>query len=284
MKHIYRLPVVTAVFMITIISLFLFVSLAKAVDTVTINEFLVHPSSGNPEWVELYNPNEIDLTTYWIDDDTNFVAADGEGSAKKQLTTLITTDPKHPYIELSSVLNNGGDHLVLFDQDGNIVDQYEYAEDPGENITLGRLPDGTGAIAALANITKGQTNSSGATETPTVTPEVTDTPTATPTETTPTATPTSTPTETPTVTPTTEPTVTATPTEVTPTPTSPTPTVTVTPTPTPTPTPQPDQRTIIDRLILPNLRLVCVQKFKSFTILGKHFQLPSNIHCNLQEI
>ncbi|MCB8963295.1 MAG: lamin tail domain-containing protein, partial [Ardenticatenales bacterium] len=47
---------------------------------IVINEFLARPSSGNPEWVELYNPTgvAIDLSGAWIDDSVG-------GGAPKQI-------------------------------------------------------------------------------------------------------------------------------------------------------------------------------------------------------
>ncbi|HSW48128.1 MAG TPA: lamin tail domain-containing protein, partial [Candidatus Saccharimonadales bacterium] len=139
---------------------------AYAENKILINEFVAHPSTGNKEWVEFYNPDSADISTYWIDDDTDF-ANDSGNSAKKNLLTLIKTNPQHPYIELSSVLNNDGDHVVLFDSSGNILDQYEYTTDPGEDIAIGRAPDGSGQIQLLAEGTKGNNNSGPA---PTATP------------------------------------------------------------------------------------------------------------------
>lgn len=162
---------------------------AYAENKILINEFVAHPSTGNKEWVEFYNPDSADISTYWIDDDTDF-ANDSGNSAKKNLLTLIKTNPQHPYIELSSVLNNDGDHVVLFDSNGNILDQYEYTTDPGEDIAIGRAPDGSGQIQLLAEGTKGN-NNSGPAPTATPTPSPTSTPAPTPT---PIKTPTSTPT------------------------------------------------------------------------------------------
>lgn len=163
----------------------------------TINEFIAHPSN-SVEWVEFYNPDHIDLSTYYIDDDTDFTSDVGS-SAKKSLQNINTTNPTYPYIELSSMLNNDGDHVVLFDSSGNVVDQYSYTSDPGVDISIGRFPDGIGTFQLLLSATKGNANSSGL---PTATPTPTDAPTPTPTPKVPTATPTPRPTVTPTPKPT----------------------------------------------------------------------------------
>lgn len=168
---------------------------------VKINEILVRPSSGNKEWVEFYNPDKIDLSTYYIDDDTNF-NSDAGSSPKKDLKEIQADDTQYPYLELtSSMFNNGGDYAVLFDNTGNIVDQYSYTKDPGTDVSIGRVPDGVGDFAILASATKGSANSQPQ-PSPTLSPTKEPTPTHTPSPTpikseqakAPTATPTSKPT------------------------------------------------------------------------------------------
>lgn len=123
-----------------------------------INEFLAHPSSTNNEWVEFYNPSGLDLTAYWLDDDTNFID-DTNSSAKKLLSSINTSNPQHPFLEYSSsFLNNGGDFVVLFAPDSTIVDQYQYNADPGLDISIGRSPDGIGSFQNCAVSTKGLAN------------------------------------------------------------------------------------------------------------------------------
>jgi hypothetical protein len=123
-----------------------------------INEILAHPSTGNKEWAEFYNPENIDLSTYHLDDDTDF-DSDAGSSSKKILSTYNNTNSSYPFFELSSFFNNGGDHVVLFDNSGQVVDQYEYVEDPGADTSLGRNPDGSGSFLALQNPTQGSPNS-----------------------------------------------------------------------------------------------------------------------------
>src|SRR5258706_3531972 len=120
-----------------------FTSIATPVfaSSLKINEVLVHPSSGNNEWVEIYNPDNTDISSFYIDDDTDFNNDTGN-SSKKILTGIQGVDTQFPYFELtSSMFNNGGDNVVLFDNNGIKLDQYSYSKDPGLHVALGRSPD-----------------------------------------------------------------------------------------------------------------------------------------------
>lgn len=150
-----------------------------AENKIVINEFMAHPGTGNNEWVEIYNPDGADISNYWIDDDTDF-GSDSGSSSKKSLSSINKDNQKYQYIELSSVLNNTGDLVVLFDAGGNIVDQYEYTDDPGQDVVIGRSPDGTGQFQKLSSSTRGQPNSTAA-PAPTPTSQPTPTPTRSPT-------------------------------------------------------------------------------------------------------
>lgn len=165
-----------------------FPSHAQASTNPVINEFLAHPKTGDKEWIELYNPDKTDLSNLFIDDDTSFNDDAGSGS-KKPLADLLASDSAYPYVELSSFLNNSGDSVVIFDSSGNIIDQTEYTDDPGTDISIGRYPDKTGTFVILAQSTKGSANSQPQ-PTPTTKPTNTPTPTPTPKTTTPTKTPT----------------------------------------------------------------------------------------------
>ncbi len=132
------------------------------------------------------------MTSYWIDDDADFVSDSGS-SAKKQITAVVQgADSRHSILELSSsMFNNDGDSVALFSLDGVLLDHYQYSNDPGEDISIGRSPDGAGGFALLTNATRGSANSQPKPpDTPT--PEPTSKPTRVPTET---KTPTSIPTE-----------------------------------------------------------------------------------------
>ncbi|MEK7521532.1 MAG: hypothetical protein AAB599_01885 [Patescibacteria group bacterium] len=187
---------------------FLILLFPSAISAATyINEFSAHPSGD--EWVEFYNPDGTDLTSYWIDDDTSFTDDSGS-TGKKLLSTLNTTSSTYPYIVLtSSMFNNSGDYVVLFSGDGTLIDSYQYTNDPGVDVIIGRSPNG-GAWSVGLTASQGATNPAAptATPTPTPTPAPTSTPTSAPSATS-TPTPTTKPTNTPT--PTTKPSNTPTP-------------------------------------------------------------------------
>jgi hypothetical protein len=150
-----------------VIILLVFLFTAKPVLAATlINEFMAHPGSGSSEWVEVYNPDNLDLSAFWIDDDTSFTSDSGS-SSKKSLSSIGTGI--YPYIDLNSMLNNSGDYIVLFSGDGTIIDQYQYTTDPGTDVTIGRSPDG-GSFVTLSTSSKGATNGSASTPSPSTSP------------------------------------------------------------------------------------------------------------------
>lgn len=147
-----------------------------------------NPTSPASEWVEFYNPDNLDISNYWIDDDTSFTDDSGS-STKKSLSSVVNNNQTYPYIDLSSILNNSGDYVVLFGSDETIIDQHQYTSDPGKDKTIGKSPDG-GSFITLETSTKGSSNGSSAAPTPSPTPTPTPSSTATPTPT-PTSAPTS---------------------------------------------------------------------------------------------
>ncbi|OGE33506.1 hypothetical protein A3D83_00870 [Candidatus Daviesbacteria bacterium RIFCSPHIGHO2_02_FULL_41_10] len=160
--------------------LFLFFGVTPVfASSVFINEFFPHPSSGNKEWVEFYNKDGVDLSSYWIDDDLSF-SDDTGSSAKKSLSSINKDNLLFPYFELSSFLNDPGDYVVLFSNDGNIVDQYQYTSDPGIDKSIGRIPDGDNWII-LSSSSKGSSNGDILPPSPTPTPTPSPTPSPTPT-------------------------------------------------------------------------------------------------------
>ncbi len=149
--------------------------------TVTINEFLPRPSSGSKEWVEFYNPQNIDISSYYLDDDADFNSDTGS-SSKKILSELNKDNSSFSYMETSSFLNNSGDFVVLFSPNGEIIDKYEYVEDPGIDVSVGRYPNGAGELTVLSSSTKGQLNNSPHVNTPTPIPTPISTSTPVPTK------------------------------------------------------------------------------------------------------
>ena len=163
-----------------------------AVNNIFINEFLANQSSGQAEWVEFYNLDYLDLTGYWIDDDTDFGPDGvGQGSDKKQLTAsnLNVSNPTFPYVTLSSSMFNDTcgsscDYVALFSPDGSIVDQFQYTSEmiEQEGKTIGRSPDGPNSFTVLSSQTKGSQNSIPQ-PSPTPTPQSTTSQSSSPTST-----------------------------------------------------------------------------------------------------
>lgn len=164
------------------IVLLLFFLAVSPVQALVINEFV---PDGSPEWVEFFNASDSAefIKNYYLDDDESF-DEDSGSKPKKLLTDLVISNPSYPYIEISSMLNNNGDWVVIFDSEGVLVDKYNYHESVGENVSQGRSPDGSGEFTFLSSSTKGLANSGPI-------------PTSTPKPATPTPAPTSQPSSTP---------------------------------------------------------------------------------------
>jgi len=189
--------------------LFIFISPPKANAQVLINEFLPNPIDEDQEWVEFTNTytNEINLTSYVFDDDSDF---NGETGSNKFGLVGILPPGGLCYITISSYLNNSGDTPTIFNISGSIEDTYTYTT-ASEELTYSRVPDG-GAWQSNQAQTKTSISCLSLAPSPTPTATATTTATSTPTVTT-TATPTRTATATPTKTATPKPTTTSTPTE-----------------------------------------------------------------------
>ncbi|MEK7165356.1 MAG: hypothetical protein AAB874_00930, partial [Patescibacteria group bacterium] len=125
-------------------------------------------------------PNTI--KSYYIDDDTSYTS-DAGNSSKWPLNELNVANPTYPTFDISnSYFNNDGDYIVLFDSDGNIIDQFHY-DDAENGATQGRSPDNTGSFTTLNSVTKGAQNSGPKplpTPKPTATPKPTVQPNPTP--------------------------------------------------------------------------------------------------------
>lgn len=196
---------------------------------VVINEF---SSASNPEWVELYNPDDqifsLSSVTLLFDDKTDttqklsFCTADEIGGKSFKLITRAQD---------SYWLADSGDTLIIKKED-DVIDSISYGSSqplkaPSKTQSAGRSPDGSSSWVIITQPTPQGDAANFSCPTPTPTPSPTSSPTSTPTPQA-TATPTSTPTpaKTPTPPPTSTPTKTPTP----------TPTKLVTPTTTLSPT------------------------------------------------
>lgn len=179
--------------------------------SIVINEVLPHPSSGS-DWIELYNTtsNEVDISGWKIEDTTGEIKTFADG-------TKIASTSSFLQVTVSNRLNNEGDTVKLKDNSGTIKDERSYTQDPGEDVALGRYPDGSSSWGVLMSASPNGPNSNLA-PTPTPIPTATATPvppaesTVTPTPV-PTSQPANTPTSKPKASPTRTPTRVITPTQ-----------------------------------------------------------------------
>ncbi len=136
-----------------------------AAEPVTINEVLPAPrqvdwnGDGTPdgwdEWVELYNPGEtpIGLGGWQLSD----------ASGRRYVLPLLTTVPARGYavlygLQSGLVFNNTADVIILRRADGDDAERYAYERGPGYDLSLCRLPDGTGSWQRRCQPTPGAAN------------------------------------------------------------------------------------------------------------------------------
>jgi hypothetical protein len=104
---------------------------------ILLNEFLPAPSEGASEFIELINVGSTakDISGWKIDDSEG-------GSAPVTLPSGSVLQPGEIRAFDYSGLNNEGDSVRLLGPSGAVMDEYAYSDDPGDNITYARLPDG----------------------------------------------------------------------------------------------------------------------------------------------
>jgi len=90
-------------FFMKIIIVFLIPFIANS--QIIINEFMPYPLSGNPEWLELYNPDSINtwsIAALWIEDATNRIKIENIDIPPKKYL-IITRDTN----TLKNSINSG---------------------------------------------------------------------------------------------------------------------------------------------------------------------------------
>jgi len=124
-------------------------------------------NGGYPDWIELYNPgpDTVDLGGFTMTDDLTrpeqVVLPDGltlEGGEFLVLWADNDSDqgPNHLDFKLSA----GGEEIGLFAPDGTPVDSVTFgAQEP--DVSMGRVPDGTGAWQVLDTFSPGTPNDDG---------------------------------------------------------------------------------------------------------------------------
>ena len=125
-------------FFMKIIIVFFFPFIANS--QIIINEFMPYPLSGNPEWLELYNPDSINtcfIATLWIEDATNRVKIEDIVIPPKEylIITRDTNTLKNTVNPIQCLLrqavlptlNNSKDKIILRNQDSTVIDSIAYS-------------------------------------------------------------------------------------------------------------------------------------------------------------
>lgn len=105
-----------------------------------ISEVMTYPLSGDSEWVELYNNNDVPvfLMNWFIDDGEN------TGSVPKQFSLTIPSKSYAIYEFSSAIFNNNGDMVRLLDSNKNLKDSFEYStSEQGKTLGRARLDSDT---------------------------------------------------------------------------------------------------------------------------------------------
>lgn len=130
-----------------------------------INEIYPAPSSGDWEWVELYN-DQIDALSL-----QSYTVTDLAGNKLKFDSATPLPGGGYTLASASSVLNNSGDTVFLKDPAGQTVDVATYSAGLTADQTVARCPDGNGIWQTVSLPTKNSSNAPACLAlTPTATP------------------------------------------------------------------------------------------------------------------
>jgi len=141
-----------------------------------INEFMPNSLDTHHEWIELYNngTSSINLNSWNISEEgasqnytlgATSIPADGFVVLVRNETifnqtyniteaALIEYGPTVPSLNL----NDGGDSVFLYNSSGDLYDSILKYGDPGENVSIGRYPDGNSNTYNLSVTTPGAKN------------------------------------------------------------------------------------------------------------------------------
>lgn len=108
---------------------------------VLINEFVSYPATGN-EWVELYNPSGGKLSL------DGWTITDGSGAATTLAGGFDTGDYFFVKEKFKGALNNGGDEIILYSSENNLIDKVTYGK-YGDNPENNAPAPGQGQACAL---------------------------------------------------------------------------------------------------------------------------------------
>lgn len=150
------------------VSILFFIFPQKTIASVLINEF---SSSTDPEWIELYNDDDIEVNL------SGYLLEDGNSSKTDDLNLngIISAKGFVVFTHLEGWLNNGGDTIKLYNNasPSAIIDQYTYGSVDSTK-SVARIPNGSENWQITLNITNNSIN-------PTASPNPTQSPTNPPT-------------------------------------------------------------------------------------------------------
>ncbi|MBI2652582.1 lamin tail domain-containing protein [Candidatus Woesearchaeota archaeon] len=162
--------------LVALFVLFLIILSANSFAAVLINEFLPNSVNTDYEWIELFNngTSSINLLNFNISEEAankNFTIGNVVIGANEFVVLVrneiifnqtykpsgfivIEYGPAVPSLNL----NDGDDSIFLYNSSGNLINSILKYANPGENISIGRYPDGAPNIFNLITLTPGKKN------------------------------------------------------------------------------------------------------------------------------
>jgi hypothetical protein len=160
--------------LISYLSILLLVNFVSA--DIFINEFMPNSVDTHYEWIELYNngTSSLNLNSWNISEEgasQNFtigsviIASNGfvvlvrnetvfNQTYNKTDITLVEYGPTVPSLNL----NDGDDSIFLYNTSGDLYDSILHYANPGENVSIGRYPDGNSNTYNFSVLTPGAKN------------------------------------------------------------------------------------------------------------------------------
>ncbi|VAW46987.1 hypothetical protein MNBD_GAMMA02-125 [hydrothermal vent metagenome] len=141
--------------------------LPNPVAALVINEFMADNDDDSPwsdqdgdfdDWIELYNNTNqaVNLSNYFLSDTSTFEhkweLPSVEIPANGYLIVWADKDVDQAGLHTQFSLDKDGGEVILSYLDGSVIDSVEYTEQSG-NISMSRIPNGTGAFIATPVVT-----------------------------------------------------------------------------------------------------------------------------------
>ena len=143
---------------------------------VFINEFLPNSVNTDYEWIEIYNSAEspVNISGFNISEEAaskNFTIKDFVLEAKSFVVLARKDEIFNQTYSTSGIkiieygnevaslnLNDGDDSIFLYDSGGQLIDSINDYQNPGEDVSIGRYPDGSSTAVKLLIQTPGRKN------------------------------------------------------------------------------------------------------------------------------